>query len=172
MTAAQAQDAKGDSGASPTPAPPVGSGTDPSYRPGFIDAFGRLIGDSAAKLNSQIKNANETLGNIGGQTSDAAKGAVGAAKNAMDTARDAAANIGLPGTNAVNGHERCGMAQNGAPDCRAAADGVCRSKGFASGRSVDTEAVQKCSARILLSGHPPGDGDCPVETFVTRAVCQ
>ena len=98
VTVAEAQDAKGDSGASPTPVPPAGTATDPSYRPGFIDAFGRLIGDSASKLNSQIKNANETLGNIGSQTSDAAKGAMVeiAAKNAVDTARDAAANIGLP----------------------------------------------------------------------------
>lgn len=157
----------------PSPAPPAGSPSDPSYRPGFIDAFGHLVGDSAAKLNSQLKNAGEALGNIGNQTSDAAKGAVGAAKDAADTARDAAGSIiGLPNTHVVTGRERCATASNGAPDCRAAADATCRGKGFASGRSLDTESSQTCSLSALLKSRRPSVHDCPVETFVTRAVCQ
>ena len=164
----------------PPAAPPATTAPEPpnpNYKPGFIDAFGRLIGDQASKLNSQIKGANESLGTIGSQTTDAAKdaakGAVGAAKDAVDTARDAAGSIiGLPSTHVVTGHEPCAIAANGAPDCRAAADAACRGKGFASGRSLDTQSTQKCPARVWLSLRPPAEGECPVETFVTRAVCQ
>jgi hypothetical protein len=156
--------------------PPATTTPDPSNpgdKPGFIDAFGRFVGDSAAKLNSQLKGANETLSTIGSQTTDAAKGAVSAAKDAMDTARDTASTmIGLPSTRVVTGHETCAMAPNGAPDCRAAADTACRNKGFASGRSVDTQTAQKCPPHVWLSGRPPAEGECPVETWLTRAICQ
>jgi hypothetical protein len=142
--------------------------------PGFIDAFGRFIGESAAKLNSQlnsqIKSTNETLGNLGSQTTDAARDV---AKGAVGTATDAAgALVGLPNARIVTGRERCAAAANGAPDCRAAADATCRSKGFGSGKSLDTESAQKCPARVWLSGRFPAEGDCQLETFVTRAVCQ
>jgi hypothetical protein len=147
---------------------------DSAFRPGFIDAFGRFIGDSAAKLNSQfnsqLDSARQTLGDFGDQTSDAAKtaaqGAVGAAK---DTA---GAIVGLPSARFVDGRERCALATNGAADCRAAADVVCRGKGFAGGKIVDTRSEQKCPARVWLSGHLPREGECPLDTFVTRAVCQ
>jgi hypothetical protein len=148
--------------AAPAPAGQPANG----YQPGFIDVFGRFIGDSAAKLNSQLKNANETLGELGDQTTDAAKGAVGTAKDAAGTI------IGLPNARIVTGRERCAAAANGAPDCRAAADAACRSKGFASGRSLDTQSAQKCPARVWLSGRLPAEGECPLETYVTRAVCQ
>lgn len=149
------------------PAPPPSA---PPQNPGFIDAFGRFIDDSAAKLNSQLKSTNETLGNIGSQTGGAAKDA---AIGAVGTARDAAGTIvGLPSARMVSGRERCGTAPNGAPDCRAAADAACRAKGFGAGRSLDTQSVQKCPARVWLSGHLPAPDECPHETFVTRAVCQ
>jgi hypothetical protein len=127
--------------------------------------FGRFIGDSAAKLNSQIKGANAALGDIGNQTTDAAKDAVGGARNAAGTI------IGLPNARIVTGRERCSTAPNRAPDCRAA-DAACRAKGFASGRSLDTQSAQKYPARAWLSGHFPAEGECSLETFVTRAVCQ
>jgi hypothetical protein len=154
----------------PAAQPPAAQPPNPSFRPGFIDVFGRFIGDSAAKLNSQLKSTNETLGNIGSQTSSAAKDA---AMGAVGSARDAAGTIvGLPSARMVSGRERCAAAPNGAPDCRAAADAACRAKGFGSGRSLDTQSVQKCPARVWLSGHLPAEGECPHETFVTRAVCQ
>ena len=138
--------------------------------PAASSTLGRFIGDSAAKLNSQLKSTNETLGNIGSQTSGAAKDA---AMGAVGSARDAAGTIvGLPSARMVSGRERCAAAPNGAPDCRAAADAACRAKGFGSGRSLDTQSVQKCPARVWLSGHLPAEGECPHETFVIRAVCQ
>src|SRR5215471_1295478 len=153
----------------------------PPYKPGFIDAFGRLFDDSAAKLNSQLKSANdalgtqlknandalgtglkganEALGDIGSQTSETAKGAAG-------TARDAAGTIiGLPNTRIVTGRERCAAAPNGAPDCRAAADAACRSKGFTSGRMLDTQSERKCPVGAFLTGRFPSKDDCTQETF-------
>jgi hypothetical protein len=159
------------------PSPPAAE----ESKPGFIDAFGRFIDDSAAKLNSQLKSANDSLGsglksandalgNIGNQTSEAAKDAVGNARDAAGTI------IGLPGTRVVTGRERCAAAANGAPDCRAAADTACRSKGFVSGRMLDTEQARKCPTAAIISAlsdrRLPSAGDCTVETFVTRAVCQ
>jgi hypothetical protein len=149
-----------------------------NYQPGFIDAFGRFIGDSASKLNSrvnsQLKSTNETLGNLGSQTTGAAKDAAeGAAQAAVGTAKQAAgAIIGLPSQHIVTGRERCAAAANGAPDCRTAADAACRAKGFAAGKSLDTQSAEKCPARVWLSGRLPADGDCQLETFVTRSVCQ
>jgi hypothetical protein len=164
----------------PAAAPSSPPATEES-KPGFIDAFGRFIDDSAAKLNSQLKSANDSLGsglksandalgNIGSQTSEAAKDAVGNARDAAGTI------IGLPGTRVVTGRERCAAAANGAPDCRTAADTACRAKGFASGRMLDTEQSRKCPTAAIISAlsdrRLPSAGDCTVETFVTRAVCQ
>jgi len=159
-----AQDAK--------PEPQAGAGGPPAsessddFRPGPIEALGRLMKDSAAKLNSQLNHAHEALGDIGNQTGDAAKGAADNAKNAAD------AIIGLPNTRIVASHEACAAAANGAPDCRAAADAACRGKGFGSGKVLDTQTTQKCPAWVWLSGRPPPDGACSRETFVTQAACQ
>jgi hypothetical protein len=174
----------------PAPGAPAPSGDQaaPGFKPGFIDAFGRFIDDSAAKLNSQLKGANDalgtqlknandalgsglkganqTLGDIGAQTGETAKGAVGAARDAAGTI------IGLPNTRIVAGRERCAEAANGAPDCRAAADAACRSKGFASGRMLDTQSERTCPVGALLSGRIPSKADCTQETFVTRSICQ
>jgi hypothetical protein len=162
----------------PTAQPPTAQPPNGNYQPGFIDAFGRFIGESASKLNSQLKSTNETLGNLGSQTTSAAKDAAqgaaqAAAQAALGTAKEAAGVIiGLPSQHIVTGRERCAAAANGAPDCRSAADAACRAKGFAAGKSLDTQSAQKCPARVWLSGRLPADGDCQLETFVTRAVCQ
>ena len=37
--------------------------------------------------------------------------------------------------------ERCPIAPNGAPDCKAAAEIMCRTKGFATGNSVDYQTA-------------------------------
>jgi hypothetical protein len=145
---------------------PRASEPSPAFRPGFIEAFGRLIEDSTAKLGSQLNQAQDALGGIGGQSSEAAKGAIDSAKSAAD------AIIGLPGTRIVTSREACAAAANGAPDCRSTADAMCRAKGFASGKILDTQTAQKCPAWVWLTGRPPADGDCSRETFVTRAVCQ
>ena len=115
--------------------------------------------EGANKLKSDMQGAQENLDKLG-------KGAREAAKDATGTV------MGLPGTRVVTGRERCAVAQNGGPDCQAAAATVCRGKGFQTGKSLDTQSEQKCPARVLLEGRAPNASECPTEIFVTRAVCQ
>jgi hypothetical protein len=139
--------------------PPAAMAPGPSFQPGFIDAFGRLLEQGAAKLKSDMQGAQENFDKLG--------------KEARDAAKDATSGfVGLPGARVVSGRELCATAQNGAPDCVAAAAAVCRGKGFQTGKSLDTQSEQKCPARLLLSGRPPNDTDCASEIYVTRAMCQ
>lgn len=163
---AAAQDAKPEEPPAAVQQPPAAQTPPQSFRPGFIDAFGQWINRSRERLNDQMKDARDTLGSLGGQATDTAQDAAGAAKDAATTI------VGLPATRLISGRERCLVAPNGAPDCRTAADTVCKSKGFGSGKSLDTASAQKCPAHVWLSGRQPAEGECTVETFVTRAVCQ
>lgn len=71
------------------------------------------------------------------------------------------------------GREKCPLAANGASDCKAAADALCRAHGYKDGKSTDTDATQKCSAEaLLLSGRKSQPGACRTDYFVTRAWCQ
>jgi hypothetical protein len=143
----------------PVAEPPVTQPSNPSYQPGFIDALGRWLEEGKSKLKSDMQGARESFDKFGDRAREAAKDATGTV-------------IGLPNTRVVAGHERCIVAANGAPDCQAAANTFCRGKGFQSGKSVDTQSEQKCSARLLLEGRAPNNSECATEIFVTRAVCQ
>lgn len=71
------------------------------------------------------------------------------------------------------GREKCPVTADGASDCKAAADALCRAHGYREGRSTDTDATQKCSAEaLLLSGRKSQPGACRTDYFVTRAWCQ
>ncbi|HEY4204071.1 MAG TPA: hypothetical protein VGM35_03560 [Xanthobacteraceae bacterium] len=73
----------------------------------------------------------------------------------------------------VTGHVKCLAVENSGPDCNAAAETLCRTKNYKSGKSVDTEATQSCSAEaLLLSGRKSQPGACRTDYFVTRAMCQ
>lgn len=131
---------------------------DPNYRPGLIDAVGRLIGSGVTDLNSTLA----PLGGVVDQAGQAARGAV-----------DAAANVAkLPASRLVDGRERCPTAPNGAPDCRAAALAMCKAGGYASGNSVDLQTTETCPPEILAKRRPWPEGACTIENFVTRALCQ
>jgi hypothetical protein len=53
----------------------------------------------------------------------------------------------------------------------AAANSVCKAKGFGSGKSVDMTTAEVCPPKVLLSGRTSGP-DCRTETFVSRVLCQ
>ncbi len=126
------------------PSPPPA----PANKPGFLDAVNRWFDKSAADIKSTFEKTGK------------------AAKDATDALSK------LPGARVVEGRERCEISANGSPDCRAAAETICKGKGFASGKSLETQSAQKCPARVWLSGRPPSEGECAVETFVIRSVCQ
>ena len=138
----------------PAKVEPPAAETPPSYRPGFIDALGRLLGDSKEAINSQVRGTQETLGTIGSQ------------------ARDAAGNvIAIPGTRVITGRQLCPPSSNGAPDCQQGADALCRAKGFQGGRNLEVTSAHRCSAKALIAGRGK-ENPCQLETYVTRAVCQ
>lgn len=72
----------------------------------------------------------------------------------------------------VKGRVICPVAANGAPDCKAASDKLCQSKGYKEGKSLDTDAAQTCSAKVMIPGRKPEEGDCRTDNYVTQAVCQ
>ena len=138
------------------PAPPQ-SGPEPSTRDessGLISEMGKLFqklpslpplkspGETVDDLNSRAKEAGDTLSRL-------------AKPSAM-----------------VSGREACPLSPNGAPDCKQAADKLCRSKGHKEGKSLNADSVESCSARVLIPGRQRKPGDCRTNTFVTRALCQ
>jgi hypothetical protein len=149
----------------PEPAPPPTENAAPPSpeKPGFISAFGSW-------MQRGVANMGAGFGAIGGRTSEAAKGAADAATG---IARDTAATVTrLPATRIIGGRERCVLAPNGAPDCRIAAEALCRAKGYGSGTSVDFETDEKCPPPYRLSSRNTPEGVCTMEHFVTRALCQ
>jgi hypothetical protein len=144
----------------PTQPPPAGE------KPGFIYAFGRWWDDTRGKigdLNKQQPNA--PANGAAAATQDVLKGAAEATKNA------ATAIVRLPTARFVEVHQRCAVAPNGAPDCRAAAANVCRSKGFTDGHPVNVQSSQDCPPAVWMSGREPTPGECPEETVVLMAAC-
>jgi hypothetical protein len=127
--------------------------------PSLVDTIGRWFDDGTTKFKSNLQGAQQSFDEFADQTRDAAKDATGAV-------------MGLPNARIVTVRERCAAAQNGAPDCQAAAAAACRGKGFQTGKSVDTQSEHKCPAQVLLKGRAPNDAECSTEIFVTRAVCQ
>jgi hypothetical protein len=127
------------------PAPPPD--TAPKENPGLINEIGKLLEKPASMLPT-LKSPRETI----------------------DDAADALSR--LTKSSGVKGRAACPVAANGAPDCKAAADKLCQSKGFKEGKSLDVDTTRNCSARALLSGRKPEESECRTETYVTRAVCQ
>jgi hypothetical protein len=130
----------------PPPVPPQAPRQD-----GFFGSIGRWIDGSIARVNPARKGKSET-----------------SPREARNTG-----GIGfLRKTKIVSGRERCETAANGAPDCRGATEALCRSKGLAAGKSLDIQSVEKCPARVRISGTQPTTGECRLESYVQRAFCR
>jgi hypothetical protein len=143
--------------ASLAPQPPPSMPTDAaspsgSSRPGLIDKLGGWLKDSADGVASGLKGTQQQIDSINKGTVDAL--------------------TRIPVTGFATGRVACPMTANGAPDCYAASSKLCQDKGYASGKSLATEAAETCNPRIYLPGYKRKDGDCRIDTFVTRAACQ
>jgi hypothetical protein len=173
--------------ASPSPSSPPASGV-PGYQPGFFDAVGRWMQQSTAGFNSNVNSAwssgkgvtdaaSNAANSAARSTTDAAKGAAEAGQgvaNAMGSvARDTAGVLSrLPGARIVVGRERCGVAPNGAPDCRLAALALCRGQGLPGGSSVDIETTENCPPDASVRRWRGETVACTNDNFVTRSLCQ
>jgi hypothetical protein len=131
----------------------------PQEEPGFLTSVGKWFDD-------QVSGAKDAFRNFGREAGIAAKSTADTAKEAADTLRKQ-----LPATTVVSGHEVCKIAPNGAPDCVAAANAICQSKGFRSGKSVDMTTAETCPAKVYMAGRSSGP-ECSTETFVSSAICQ
>jgi hypothetical protein len=131
------------------PAPPQQPEPPPARdeNPGLINELGKLW-DKMPK----IKSPSETLEDIKG-------------------AGESLSNMAKPST-MVTGRMACVVAANGAPDCKAGADRLCQSKGYKEGKSLDSDAVEKCSPKVFIPGRKREPGDCKTENFVIKALCQ
>jgi len=146
-------------------------------KPGLLHQFKVWWDDSLGFFNARIKDTGGKVEDLGKKSGDVTKGAASAATDAMKgavevTKNAATAIVKLPNTRLIDVRERCEKAPNGAPDCESAAAAGCRARGFAGGHPVDVRTAEKCDTTNLQAGQLPGQRECPVETTVTRAVCQ
>jgi hypothetical protein len=125
--------------------------------PGLFNEIGKLFdhGSSIFPSLPALKSPQETIDDFNARTKDAA---------------DGLSRLTTPLI--VRGRMVCPVAANGAPDCKAASDKLCQTKGFKEGKSLDTDQAQSCSAAALLSGGNREPGNCRTNNYVTRALCQ
>jgi hypothetical protein len=140
----------------PAPPPPAPAREE---NPGLLNEMGKLFEKSLSILPS-LKSPSETIDDLNARAKDAAR-----------DAGDSLSRLAKP-SSMVTGRMACPVAANGAPDCKAGADKLCQSKGYKEGKSLDTDAAEKCSVKVYLPGHKREPGDCRTENYVTRALCQ
>jgi hypothetical protein len=142
---------------SPRPEPEQAEPSPPprDENPGLINEIGKLF-EKSRSLLPPLKSPSEAIDDLNARTKDAGQ---------------SLSNIARPST-MVSGRAACLVSSNGAPDCKAGADRLCQSKGYKEGKSLDTDAAEKCSPKVYLPGHKRQPGDCKTENYVTRALCQ
>jgi hypothetical protein len=140
----------------PVPSSPAPA---PDENPGLINEIGKLLEKSKSILPT-LKSPQEAIEDLNSRAKDATK-----------DAGDSLSRLAKPSL-MVTGRMGCPVSANGAPDCKAAADKLCQSKGHKEGKSLDTDAAEKCSAKVYLPGRQREPGDCRTENYVTRALCQ
>ena len=131
----------------------------PGENPGLINEIGKLWEKSKSMLPA-LKSPQEAIEDLNVRAKDATK-----------DAGESLSRLAKPSL-MVTGRMGCPVSANGAPDCTAGADKLCQSKGYKEGKSLDTDAAEKCSAKAYLPGHKREPGDCRTENYVTRALCQ
>jgi hypothetical protein len=147
----------------PSPAPAA-----PEPKPGLFDTFGRWLEESVDTMNKGWKSTIDASQDLLGSRK-AAETAAEMAKGAAE----AAGAVGRLGTSrVVTGQSLCAIAPNGAPDCRAAAENLCKSAGYSTGSSVDYVTSEKCPTQTYVAGRRQAAGECTTEHTVTRALCQ
>jgi hypothetical protein len=156
------------------PAAPPAAETPAVENPGFVGAIGtwmqRGVTTMSTGFDAMTKGAADAASTMAKGAAGVATGAANAAKEAADVAVDGVTK--LPVSGFASGHEECTLAANGAPDCGVAAENLCRTHGFATGTSVDYQTSEKCPPAYRLSSRERPAGVCPLEHFVTRAMCR
>ena len=139
------------------PAPDTPLVTPPlAENPGLINEIGKLFQPpSWMPALPKMKTPSEAMNDWNAQ-----------AKSMSDSLQ------GMGSSTVAKGRVACPMTAHGAPDCKAASDILCKSKGYKEGKSLDTDSARTCSAQALLTGRKLEERDCKTEHYVTQAVCQ
>ena len=127
----------------------------PAENPGLIDEIGKLF-EKSKSMQPSLKSPGEAVDDLNARAKDAG---------------ETLSNIARPSI-MVTGRAACVVSANGAPDCKAGADKLCQSKGHKEGKSLDTDAAEKCSPKVFIPGRKREPGDCKTENYVTKALCQ
>ena len=166
----------------PDPAAPPAVAPEPAPKAGPFEAIGRWFDQSAANFRDHLRGAKRKMDDLGDdavantkgfsdQAAQAGKSAAEAGKSAAEATKSAVDAVAkLPTARMMSGRERCINAPNGAPDCVAAAEALCRKHGYTSGKSMDFTSAEECPPRTLL-GQAPRE-ECTTVTFISRAMCQ
>lgn len=164
----QAAPPTGASPAAPPPVPPAAPA--PPENPGLINEIGKLLAKPSSLLPSfgASKPAEPPAPPSAEPPAAPAAPEPPAAKPAAPA--ETPSLFAVPSM--VTGRATCPVSANGAPDCKAAAVNLCAGKGYKDGKSLATDTVEKCSAKLLIPGRPRQPGDCKTENYVTRALCQ
>jgi hypothetical protein len=164
---------------SPDPArsPPPAAAPAAPAQPDVLESIRRWFEQGAANFGEHLRSAKERFDDLGEKAAATSKtlsdNAVEVGKNAAEATKTAVdAMTKLPTARVVQGREVCALAPNGAPDCQAAAERLCRGKGFTTGKSVDFTSAEKCPPKVWVSGRRGNEDQCTTETFISRAMCQ
>jgi hypothetical protein len=131
-----------------------------------------FFGGIAAWWERQTSNWKAAWQGMDRKVENFGREASAVAKTSADNAKEAAEAVGkIRNTTIVTGNTKCTIAPNGAPDCIAAANTMCKAKGFASGQSLDMTTAEDCPTKVYISGRSTGP-ECTSYTFVSRALCQ
>jgi hypothetical protein len=137
---------------SPQADPAPAASPESSKNPGLIHEMGRLFG----KILPPLKSPGEAIDDLNARAKDAG---------------DTLSRLAKP-SSMVSGRTICPIAVNGTPDCKAAADTLCQSKGYKAGKSLNTDSAEKCSPKVLIPGRTRKPDDCRIDNYVTSALCQ
>jgi hypothetical protein len=155
--------------------PPVAPAPAPEPKQGVFESIGRWFDQGATNFRDHWDGAKRRMDDLGDEAAtnsrNLTKGAADATKGAADATKGAVdAMTRLPTARMMSGREKCVVAPNGAPDCLAAAEQLCKKHGYASGKSMDFTSAEECPARVLLGGE--ARSQCQTVTFISRAMCQ
>jgi len=140
-------------------------GAKPAEAQGFLGAVADWFDEQVANAGNTFRDTRKKFESFGHEAAVAAKTTAEGAKDAADAVAR------IPTARVIDGHEKCRMAPNGAPDCVAAANAICKAKGFKSGKSVDMTTAETCPAKVYAAGRSSGP-ECATDTFVSRVFCQ
>jgi hypothetical protein len=152
----------------PQPTPPAAV-NEPQRLPPSRDNPGLF--QEMGKLFDKILPLKKAGDRSGGASAPSTEGASDSGSDALKDTGETLSRLAKPST-MVTGRSVCPIAANRTPDCKAGADKLCQSKGYKDGKSLNTDAAESCSPKVLIPGRARKPDDCRTDTYVTSALCQ